>query len=143
MHDSALAVRRPGECTFFTPGCEIEVDKVEFTPEMIRVRVFKVFITNTNPPSETLYCCVCARVCSISVDGSSPSTAVRRVRRVATLIACYLGSCAVPTCAASTTAGVFVAISLSVPLRQYLDAVQGGYGQWTGYCLSVRHGPYS
>ena len=40
MHDSALAVRRPGECTFFTPGCEIEVDKVEFTPEMVRVRCF-------------------------------------------------------------------------------------------------------
>ena len=39
MHDSALAVRRPGECTFFnSPGCELEVDKVEFTPEMVRVR---------------------------------------------------------------------------------------------------------
>ncbi len=38
MHDSALAVRRPGECTFFKPGCEISVDKVEFTPEMVRVR---------------------------------------------------------------------------------------------------------
>ena len=37
MHDSALAVRRPGECTFFKPGCEIGVDKVEFTPEMVRV----------------------------------------------------------------------------------------------------------
>ena len=37
MHDSALAVRRPGECTYFTPGCEVSVDKVEFTPEMIRV----------------------------------------------------------------------------------------------------------
>ena len=38
MHDSALAVRRPGECTFFTPSCEVSVDKVDFTPEMIRVR---------------------------------------------------------------------------------------------------------
>ena len=43
VHDSALVVRRPGECTFFTPGCEVGVDKVEFTPEMIRVRVF-VFV---------------------------------------------------------------------------------------------------
>ena len=41
MHDSALAVRRPGECTFFTPGCEVSVDKVEFTPEMVRVREFE------------------------------------------------------------------------------------------------------
>ncbi len=38
MHDSALAVRRPGECTFFTSGCEVSVDKVEFTPQMIQVR---------------------------------------------------------------------------------------------------------
>ncbi len=38
MHDSALAVRRPGECTYFKPGCEVSVDKVEFTPEMVRVR---------------------------------------------------------------------------------------------------------
>ena len=40
MRDSALVVRRPGECQYFVdPGCEVAADTVTFTPEITAVRL--------------------------------------------------------------------------------------------------------